>query len=91
MPPFLPTGQRMTTDTDAWMDAALVEHAARRMTEKLAASRAKGRGGWWNEKLCETSHLRRLLDEHGNKGNDGNMVDIAILAMMIDYRTGGDD
>ena len=47
------------------------------MMRKLAASRAKGRGGW---QRCTTADLWMMLREHVEKGDP---VDVANLAMMI--------
>lgn len=47
------------------------------MAAKMAASRAKGRGGWQS---CAVSDLWQMLREHVDKGDPR---DVANLAMMI--------
>ena len=48
---------------------------------KMAASRAKGRGGW---QTCPVDVLWRMLREHVEKGDP---VDVANLAMMIHHNS----
>lgn len=58
-------------------DDAAVNAFARAMTDKMARSRAKGRGGWQS---CAVQDLWQMLREHVEKGDP---VDVANLAMMI--------
>ena len=67
-------------------DEMLVEFTKGEMRLKLADSRAKGRGGWWNPEWCSRTHLQDLLKEHVAKSGPGNYMDIAILAAMLHYR-----
>lgn len=53
--------------------------------EKMAASRAKGRGGWDDPAQCTVEQLAYLLVEHVAKGDPR---DIAILSMMVHQRGG---
>ena len=65
---------------DVMADHRLVDYAARAMTEKLAAARARGRGGWWDATDCGIEFLRGLLHEHIIKGD---MRDVMNIAAMI--------
>ena len=58
-------------------DDLAVDRFAVMMKEKLAAARAKGRGGW---ETCEEGLLLDLLNGHVRKGD---MRDVANIAMMI--------
>ena len=58
-------------------DDLAVEEFAAAMKAKLAAGRAKGRGGW---EACPEARLLNMLHEHVGKGD---MRDVAIIAMMI--------
>lgn len=53
------------------------------MKEKMAKSRAKGRGGWDDPLECSISYLSELLRDHVEKGDP---VDVANLATMIHQR-----
>lgn len=66
-------------------DSALADFIAA-MREKLARSRAKGRSGWQDPALCPEARLVAMLIGHLPKGNPGNFLDIAILAMMLHQR-----
>lgn len=57
-----------------------------KMKEKLQKARNKGRCGWWNSQTCTISHLYDLYNEHTNKCNDGNQIDICNFAMFIYFR-----
>lgn len=72
--------QQKTVDEEA-----LAAFAAQ-MQEKLARSRAKGRDGWHDPSLCPEGRLADMLIDHLPKGNPGNFLDIAILAMMLHQR-----
>lgn len=50
------------------------------MREKLERKRGEGRKGWNLPKVCSLKSLRKMLNQHIEKGD---MVDIANLAMMI--------
>ncbi len=62
------------------MDRRLVEYASKAMAAKLARSRQKGRGGWWDPKDMSVDALRKMLVEHVAKGD---MRDVMILAAMV--------
>jgi hypothetical protein len=66
-------------------DDAAVDRFSALMKEKLAKSRAKGRGGWDDSAQCTVEFLAQLLVEHVEKGDP---VDIANLAMMVQLRGG---
>jgi hypothetical protein len=72
--------------TQEEIDNAAVDRFAASMREKLAASRAKGRDGWQDPELCPETRLAEMLIGHLPKGNPGNLIDIAILAMMLEMR-----
>src|SRR4029077_20482891 len=58
-------------------DDEAVSIFATAMQDKMAKSRAKGRGGWQS---CSVDDLWKMLREHVEKGDP---VDVANLAMMI--------
>lgn len=60
-------------DIDAVLQAAVA------MADKMAVSRAKGRGGWYDPSRCERSFLLAGLLGHIGKGD---MVDVMNFAMM---------
>jgi hypothetical protein len=64
-------------------DDLAVDRFAETMKRKLAVGRAKGRGGWEDERSCPVGLLARMLVEHVPKGDP---VDIANLAMMVHQR-----
>lgn len=64
-------------------DDHAVDRFAVAMKAKLAASRAKGRGGWDDPGQCTVEHLARLLVDHVAKGDP---VDVANFAMMLHQR-----
>lgn len=66
-------------------DDAAVDRFAVAMKEKMAASRAKGRGGWDDPAQCRVEKLAAMLVQHVEKGDP---VDIANFAMMIHQRGG---
>lgn len=53
------------------------------MKNKMASSRAKGRGGWNDESQCTIVSLAKMLVDHVTKGDP---VDIANFAMMLHQR-----
>ena len=65
------------------MDEVLVEAAASMMRHKLAKARDKGRGGWWNPKECTAKGLREAMEQHTEKGDP---VDVMNLAAMVAVR-----
>lgn len=67
-------------------DDLAVDRFAVAMKAKLAAARAKGRGGWDDPEQCSVEFLAKLLIGHVRKGNSGNFEDIANLAMMLHQR-----
>lgn len=78
-------GKRPEDPQEAVDEAALAAFATQ-MREKLARSRKKGRNGWQDPALCPESRLAEMLVGHLPKGNPGNFLDIAILAMMLHMR-----
>lgn len=58
-------------------DDAAVDRFAQAMKEKMAAARAKGRGGW---QQCDPAKLSRMLREHVDKGDPR---DVANFCMML--------
>lgn len=67
-------------------DDAAVDRFAAAMKAKLAAARAKGRGGWDDPSQCSVEFLAKLLVEHVGKGNSGTFEDVANFAMMLHQR-----
>lgn len=61
-------------------DDAAVDRFASAMKAKMAASRAKGRGGWDDKRACVEGNLQRMLIEHIAKGEP---VDVGNFAMML--------
>lgn len=59
-------------------------HAA--CVQKMAAARAKGRGGWDDPQQCSAGNLAYLLLEHLRKGNQGTFEDVANFCMMLHQR-----
>lgn len=72
--------------TQEEIDNAAVDRFAHAMRMKLVASRAKGRDGWQDPELCPEGRLADMLIGHLPKGNPGNLIDLAILAMMLEMR-----
>lgn len=69
--------------TEEEIDNAAVDEFCARMKEKMAVSRAKGRGGWYDPTQCTDDRLATMLVEHVVKGDP---VDIANFAMMLHKR-----
>lgn len=67
-------------------DDAAVDRFAEAMKAKLAAARAKGRGGWEDPEQCSTEFLADLFVGHLRKDNPGNIEDLANLLMMLHQR-----
>ncbi len=66
-------------------DDAAIDRFATTMKAKMAASRAKGRGGWDDPVQCSVEKLAAMLCQHVEKGDP---VDIANFAMMVHERQG---
>jgi hypothetical protein len=64
-------------------DDVAVGAFASKMRQKMAAARAKGRGGWNDKAQCSDETLSRMLREHVEKGDP---VDVANFAMMLSQR-----
>lgn len=67
----------MSSEDAAFFDNVAVYAFSVAMKEKMARSRANGRGGWQE---CTISDLWTMLRHHVEKGDP---VDVANLAMMI--------
>lgn len=65
---------------DEHLDDYAVNAFAAAMRVKMAASRAKGRGGWDDDAQCSAADLQRMLLEHLAKGDP---VDVGNFAMML--------
>ncbi|MEY8802027.1 hypothetical protein AB9K35_17085 [Leisingera sp. XS_AS12] len=72
--------------TQEQVDERAVARFAEEMRRKLARSRAKGRDGWQDPKLCPIERLASMFAGHLGKTNEGNLVDLATLAMMLHER-----
>ena len=62
------------------------EQLSLNMKLKLDKARQKGKNGWWNDKVCSISNLRELYQEHTQKKNNGNVIDLCNFAMFIYFR-----
>ena len=72
------------TEANERLDNAAVDTFSSMMKDKLRRAREKGRSGWNDPEACSAEHLADLLLNHVlDKGNAGNFVDIANLAMML--------
>lgn len=80
MPHMVELAREFPHRADKYADERLCDYAYGAMKEKLAAARAKGRGGWWDADRCSLDFLKGLLAEHVEKGD---MVDVMNLAAMI--------
>lgn len=67
-------------------DERAVDRFAAAMKEKMAASRAKGRGGWDSRREVSADTLAIMLINHTYKGNAGTFEDVANFAMMLHQR-----
>lgn len=65
---------------DEHYDDYCIGQFAKMMSEKMAASRAKGRSGWNDPEKYSVEYLRSLLYEHLDKGDP---VDVANFCMML--------
>ena len=81
----LRAARRATAAADAaqLLDDTAVDRFAAEMKRKLAAARAKGRGGW-NTDECTAERLSGMLREHVEKGDP---VDVANFCMMLQQRS----
>ncbi len=61
-------------------DDIAIDKFAEAMKKKMAATRARGRGGWEDKNDCSTELLQELLWNHVIKGDP---VDVGNLAMML--------
>lgn len=77
---------RLAGTTDQHPDDAAVDAFAAALKEKLARSRAKGRGGWADPSAVSVIELARQLMEHTAKGDP---IDVAAFAMMLHQRGAG--
>jgi hypothetical protein len=68
------------------VDEIALKRFTEAMRDKLARSRDKGRDGWHDPDLCPDGRLADMLIGHLPKGNAGNFLDIAALAMMLHER-----
>lgn len=64
-------------------DDAAVDAFAVAMKAKMAAARAKGRGGWEDPAQCSADDLSRMLRDHVDKGDPR---DVANFCMMLHQR-----
>lgn len=71
---------RVKPSPDEHYDDYCIRQFAKLMSEKMAASRAKGRSGWNDPERCSIEYLRSLLYEHLDKGDP---VDVANFCMML--------
>jgi len=72
--------------TDEEIDNYAVSEFARKMKEKLAIARAKGRRGWDDKEACSDKYLVELFYCHLEKCNDGNFIDLANFLMFLHVR-----
>lgn len=80
------------SETNERLDNAAVDAFSAMMKDKLRRAREKGRTGWNDPETRSTEHLADLLLDHVlAKGNAGNFVDIANLAMMLQCRGAAPD
>lgn len=68
---------------DQHPDDLAVDSFAAAMKAKMAAARAKGRGGWEDPAQCTADDLSRMLREHVEKGDPR---DVANFCMMLHQR-----
>lgn len=75
----------MSKAQDQLKDKALVNNISKAMAQKLKVKREQGRGGWHHPdgRVCNNEKLFAMLQEHIYKGD---MVDVAIIAAMINER-----
>lgn len=67
--------------TAAHSDDLAVDRFAAEMKSKLAAARAKGRGGW---ETCPPEVLSRMLREHTDKGDPRDVANFCMLLWCLD-------
>lgn len=77
---------RYILNEDRTRDEEALKRFSENMGEKLAEARWKGRGGWFDPSRCSEDYLLKLFVGHLLKGNKGNWVDLANIAMMLHER-----
>lgn len=70
-------------DVAANFDDLVVDQLAAALKQKLAKSRAKGRGGWQDKEKCPPGRLQEMMAHHIGKGDP---LDVAAFAMMLWHR-----
>lgn len=75
---------RPAAPSTQYMDDIAVDKFAVAMKAKLAASRAKGRGGWENPDKRSVDDLRTMLALHIENGDP---LDVGSFAMMLWIRS----
>ncbi|UIS24859.1 hypothetical protein phiA034_gene0039 [Aeromonas phage phiA034] len=66
-------------------DAAIDEYAAA-LKAKMAAGRLKGRGGWYDQDSATEDNIITLFARCLDKSNEGNLLDLGLLIMMLHVR-----
>lgn len=86
-PPGSSTGRDQTEanalNGAAAFDDAVLDGFNRTLKEKMAVGRAQGRAGWWSAPVADLSGMLRAHVEQGDP------VDVALLAMMHWYKDAG--
>lgn len=77
------TNEMIIHDAAAHLDDQVVDKLAAALKQKLAKSRAKGRGGWHDRDKCPPGRLQEMMAHHIGKGDP---LDVAAFAMMLWYR-----
>lgn len=70
-------------DAAAQLDDQVVDQLAAALKQKLAKSRAKGRGGWHDKEKCPPGRLQEMMAHHIGKGDP---LDVVAIAMMLWHR-----
>lgn len=81
--PLIDHNDDVSVDNFVLAMKANIDEFAIVMKEKMAKSRAKGRGGWEKKEECTAGTLSALLRAHINKGDP---VDVANFCMMLHQR-----
>ena len=63
----------------------LVEWSTKEIVYALEKGQIKGKSGWDDPSRCSTAYLHDLIDEHLERGDD-QLVDVAVLCLMIAFR-----
>lgn len=66
-------------------DTAIDEYAAA-LKAKMAAGRALGRGGWYDQDSATEDNIITLFIRCLDKSNPGNLLDLGLLIMMLHIR-----